>query len=80
MARVGGLSKKDTEAILQAAFATMSQAIREDKRFSYPRFGTFALRERTARQGRNPNTGETMAIKASRSVGFKPAPALKGSL
>ena len=80
VARFGGLSKKDTEAILEAAFATMGQAIREEKRFSYPAFGTFTLRERTARQGRNPNTGETMAIKASRSVGFKPAPALKDSL
>ena len=80
VARSVRLTKKDTEAILETAFATMSLAIREEKRFSYPRFGTFALRERKARRGRNPRTGEIMAVKASRSVGFKPAPALRERL
>ena len=80
IAGAGGLSKKDTEAILAAAFATVGKAVREEKRFSYPGFGTFTLQERSARKGRNPRTGDDIQIKASRTVGFKPAPALKDSL
>jgi nucleoid DNA-binding protein len=45
-----------------------------------PGFGTFEVRERAARSGRNPQTGEAMEIAASRSAGFKPASALKQSL
>ncbi|MDE0206652.1 MAG: HU family DNA-binding protein [Candidatus Tectomicrobia bacterium] len=76
----GGLTKKDTEAVLEAVFATMSKAVREETRFSYPGFGTFTIRERAARSGRNPRTGETIAVKATRTVGFKAAPALKATL
>ena len=76
----GGLTKKDAEAVLGAVFAIMGKAVRDQKRFSYPGFGTFILRERAARKGRNPRTGEPMALKASRTVGFKPAPALRYGL
>ena len=75
-----GMSKKDTEAVLGAAFTVMGKAIREEERFSYPGFGTFTLRERAAKTGRNPRTGEKIKVKANRTVGFKPAPALKDSL
>ena len=80
VAGAGGLSKKDAETILAAAFETVSKAVREEKRFSYPGFGTFTLQERSARKGRNPRTGADIQIKASRTVGFKPAPALKDGL
>ena len=53
-----GMSKKDTEALVDAASAIAGKAIREVKRFSYPGFGTFSLRERAAKAGRNPRTGE----------------------
>lgn len=43
-------------------------------------FGTFLVRERAARMGRNPQTGETIQIAASKGVGFKPGKALKDSL
>ena len=75
-----GLSKKDAVSIVDAAFQVIGQAIREEKRFVYPGFGTFTVRERPARKGRNPRTGKQINIKASRSVGFKPAPTLKDSL
>ena len=75
-----GLTKKDTEAVVEAMFATMGKAVREAKRFAYPGFGTFTVKERAARQGRNPQTGETLAVKASRTVSFKPALVLKDSL
>ena len=80
VAESGGLTKKDTEAVVEAMFATMGKAVRESKRFTYPGFGTFTVKERPARRGRNPQTGETLAVKESRTVGFKPAPALKDSL
>ena len=76
----GGLNKKDTAALLDAAFGVVGKAIRDRKRFSYPGFGTFMLRERAARGGRNPQTGEAIKIEASQTVAFKPAPALKESL
>jgi len=45
-----------------------------------PGFGTFTVRSRKARTGRNPKTNEPLKIKASKTVGFKPAPTLKASL
>ena len=80
VAGAGDLSKKDAEALVHAVFAAVGKAVREEKRFSYPGFGTFTLQERSARKGRNPRTGDDIQIKASRTVGFKPAPALKDSL
>ncbi len=83
--KVGGtkgvdLSKSAVERMIDNTFNTIAQAIREEKRFSYPGFGTFTLRSRKARTGRNPKTGEKIEIKASKTVGFKPAPGLKKSL
>ncbi len=74
------LSKSAVERVVDAAFDTIAQAIRKEKRFSYPGFGTFTVRSRKARTGRNPQTGEKIRIKASKTVGFKPAPGLKSSL
>ena len=76
----GSLTKKDTAAAIQAVFDTLSDAIRGDGRFSYPDFGTFKVKERAARKGRNPRTGATIQIKASKNVTFKPAPAFKNDL
>jgi len=71
------VSKKAIGDIIDLAFDEMSAAIKKDKRFSFPDFGTFSVRARKARKGRNPQTGEEIKIKASKTVGFKPAPALK---
>ena len=75
-----GLSKKDAGAILDAVFVCMGGAVCEDERFAWPGFGTFTVKNRAARQGRNPRTGEIMKVGASRTVNFKPALALKGGL
>ena len=75
-----GLSKRDAGEILDALFGQVGRAVREDGRFAWPGFGTFTVKDRAARQGRNLRTGEPMAVKASRTVGFKPAPGLKNSL
>ncbi len=74
------LSKRLAGDVIDAAFESISKAIKKDKRFSYPGFGTFTVRTRKARKGRNPQTGEEIKIKASKTCGFKPAPTLKGML
>ncbi len=74
------LSKRLTGDVLDAVFENISKAIKKEKRFAYPGFGTFTVRNRKARKGRNPQTGEEIKIKASKTVGFKPAPTLKTSL
>lgn len=74
------LSKKDAASIVDTAFGIIGRAIREDNRFAFPGFGTFTVRERPARKGRNPRTGKEIRIEASKSVAFKPAPRLRESL
>ncbi|HJP19441.1 MAG TPA: HU family DNA-binding protein [Nitrospinota bacterium] len=74
------LSKRAIESLINCTFENIAKAVRKDKRFSYPEFGTFTVRKRKARTGRNPQTGAKLNIKASKSVGFKPAPSLKSSL
>jgi len=76
----GDLSKKTVETIVAGAFTTIEETIKKTGRFSYPGFGTFTVTNRSARKGRNPRTGETIDIKASKSIKFKPAPALKDFL
>ncbi|HAS17870.1 MAG: integration host factor [Nitrospirae bacterium RIFCSPLOW2_12_42_9] len=74
------LSKRETEDVLDSIFEVLCKAIKKDRRFAYPGFGTFSVRSRKARSGRNPRTGEPIKIKASKTVSFKPAPKLKNML
>ena len=74
------LSKKQVGDIVEATFAGASKAIKKDKRFGFPGFGTFTVKKRDARMGRNPQTGAQIKIGASKSVKFKAAPELKKSL
>lgn len=78
-ANAEGLSKKAVGELVDATFDALSGAIREG-RFSYPGFGTFTVKENKAREGRNPQTGKKIAIPASKTVRFKPAPKFKDSL
>jgi len=68
------------DALDAATFENIGKAIKKNKRFQVPGFGTFTVRSRKARKGRNPQTGAAINIKASRTVGFKPAPVLKKGL
>ena len=72
-----GISKKAIGEIIDLAFDEVAAGIKKEKRFSFPDFGTFTVRARKARKGRNPRTGEEIKIKACRTVAFKAAPALK---
>ena len=73
----GGLSKKAVQAVIDATFEEVKKAVKKDKRFSFPGFGTFNKKNRAARTGRNPQTGEKIKIKAQTTVTFKPAQSLK---
>jgi DNA-binding protein HU-beta len=74
------VTKKDVESILDLAMDGIAKAVRKDRRFSYPGFGTFTVRTRKARMGVNPQTKKPIKIPASKTVGFKPAPVLKKGL
>ena len=80
VAEKSGLSKAEAEKALDAVVDTVSSALKSGDKVAVPGFGTFDVRERAARTGRNPQTGESMDIAASRSAGFKPATALKTAL
>lgn len=75
-----GLTKKAGAEIIDAVFDAMQHSIKKDEKFAYPGFGTFVVRSRKARTGRDPRTGNEIKIKASRTVGFKPARAFKDQL
>lgn len=80
VAKTTKLSKRAAGDAVDATFDNLARAIKKDRRFQVPGFGTFSVRSRKARKGRNPQTGDVIAIKASRTVGFKPAPVLKRGL
>lgn len=75
--KVDGVSKADITRIHDAIFETMGKALSVDGRYAVSGFGTFDVRTRAARKGRNPQTGAEIDIPASKSVGFKAASALK---
>ena len=80
VAEKAGIGRKQAEAAVEAAFGEVAKEIAGKGRCQVPGFGTFEKRERAARSGRNPRTGEPMEIAASATVGFKAAKALKDSL
>jgi nucleoid DNA-binding protein len=80
VAITANMSKRATEEVVDATFDTLARALKKAKRVQVPGFGTFSVRARKARNGRNPQTGAAIKIEASRTVAFKPAPRLKKGL
>ncbi|MFC1611227.1 HU family DNA-binding protein [Myxococcota bacterium] len=76
----GQLTKKLVNELIDDVFDNVAVSIKKEQRFSFPGFGTFMVRHRKARKGRNPQTGEVIHIKRSKTVGFRPAKALKERL
>ena len=72
-----GLSKKDAERIRSAALEIAAETLEEGERVQLSGFGSFEVREREARVGRNPHTKEAVQIPASRVPVFKPSKVLK---
>ena len=77
MAKDTGLSKKDTEKALNSFMATVSNALSKKDKVQLVGFGTFETRKRTARNGRNPQTGKELKIAAATVPAFKAGKALK---
>ncbi|MFL5343703.1 MAG: HU family DNA-binding protein [Hyalangium sp.] len=74
------LTKKSAAELIDIVFSNIGKAVKKDARFSYPGFGTWSVRSRKARKIRNPQTNEMMKLKASKTIGFRPAKELKNSL
>lgn len=80
-AKAGGdLTRKATGEVVEAVFAAVAASIKNDAKFYMPGFGTFQVKERAARTGRNPRTKKPIKIAATKTVGFKAASDLKGAL
>ena len=77
MAEQTNLSKKDAEAALKAFIDVVSEELKKGEKVQLVGFGTFEVSERAAREGRNPQTGETMEINASKTPKFNAGKALK---
>ena len=74
------LSKADAGRALDAVIEVIKKALKKDDSVSLVGFGTFQVRKRAARQGRNPRTGQTIKIKASMVPSFKAGKALKDAV
>ena len=72
-----GMSKKDTEAVIVAALNTITEALAEEEKVQLVGFGSFEVKKRAARIGRNPKTKESIEIPASVVPVFKAGKALK---
>jgi DNA-binding protein HU-beta len=71
------VTKVKAKEIVEQVFGFIGTTLKKEGRFAFPDLGTFTVSQRTARTGRNPATGESIKIKASKTVRFKPSPALK---
>ena len=75
-----GFSKKDTETTVTAVLETIISALEDNEKVQLVGFGSFEVKERAARIGRNPKTKEAIEIPASKAPVFKPSKALKDIL
>ena len=80
MSEKSGLSKKDTSAALDALTESVQDALKANDKVQLIGFGTFEVKERAARTGKNPRTGEPVEIDAAKVPAFKPGKALKDAL
>lgn len=80
MADQAGLSKKDAEKALAAFTNVVTDELKKGEKVQLVGFGTFEISERKAREGRNPQNGQTMKIAASKAPKFKAGKALKDAV
>lgn len=74
------LSKKDAEAAVKAVLDAVTEALADGEKVALVGFGTFEVKERAARTGKNPRTGEAIEIPASKVPSFKAGTALKNAV
>mgnify|MGYP002518281160 CR=1 FL=1 len=76
-AEASGIQKKDAERFMNAALDIMAQSLRKGEKVQLSGFGTFEVKQRQARMGRNPKTREAVEIPPARVPDFKPSQNLK---
>ena len=74
------VSKKDADAAVKAVFDAITEALAEGEKVSLVGFGTFEVKTRAARSGKNPRTGEVIDIAETKIPSFKAGSALKGAV
>ena len=79
-AEKAGMSRAQAARAIDAALASVAEALAKGEKVQLLGFGTFEQKVRPARQGRNPRTGETLEIAESKNVGFKAGSALRAKL
>ncbi len=77
---IADLSQREADEAVSSAFEHITNALARGEDVSLVGFGSFVVKERAERNGRNPQTGETMVIAASRQVSFRPGKALKDQI
>ena len=80
VAESADLTKKDAEKAVNAVFASVSEFLAKGEKVQLIGFGTFETRERAAREGRNPQTGDSIKIAATTVPAFKAGKALKDAI
>ena len=80
VAKKAEITQKDTEAVVNAFFSTVQETLAKGENVQVIGFGTFEVRERAARTGRNPQTGEELQIAAAKVPAFKAGKALKDAV
>ena len=80
VAEAADISKSEATRAVDAITQAITDTLKKEEQVSIVGFGTFSLRKRAARSGRNPRTGETISIKASNVPGFKPGKGLKDAV
>lgn len=80
VAKEADISEAKAKDVATSLFGAIGDAAAKGEDVAIPQFGKFTVKERAAREGRNPATGEKMQIKASRAVSFKAAKGLKDKM
>lgn len=80
VAEATGLTKKDVELVVDSTFDVITSALKDGEKVKVHGFGSFEVRERVARKGRNPQSGEEIEIPATKAPAFKVAKALKDAI
>lgn len=75
-----GMSKKESAELVEMIFDAMKETLAKGEKIKISGFGNFVIREKRARMGRNPQTGESMEISARKVLTFRPSQVLKSDL
>jgi len=75
-----GLSRKDSAVMMESVFAIMKESLEAGETIKISGFGNFEINQKSARRGRNPQTGDAITIEARKVLTFKPSNVLKDAI